>query len=306
MSEADLRDLEAFAAVARHRNFRRAAVEQRISVSSLSQRIGDLEALLGVRLLNRTTRSVAPTEAGERLLARITPALRDLREAVTDVRGLGERPSGRLRINAPAPAIQHVLAPMAAPFLKRFPDIELEIIAEPALVDIVGSGYDAGMRYEEDLDQDMIAVALGPPQRYCLVASPGFLEGRPPLATPMDLVDLPLIGTAFPNGRRLAWEFEKDGRLVTITPRGPLLTQHIGLQLRAAVDGLGVLRTFEEDAREAVADGRLVSLLADWCPSFSGPFLYYPSRRQPPPALAAFVAFATAWRRDRARRVHGS
>ncbi|QCI65576.1 LysR family transcriptional regulator [Phreatobacter stygius] len=302
MSDADLRDLDAFAAVARHRNFRRAAVELRVSVSTLSQRLSDLEARLGVRLLNRTTRSVAPTEAGERLVARVGPALRELYDAVGDIRSFSDRPSGRLRINAPAPAIDHVLAPMVAPFLQQFPGINLEIVAEPSLIDIVDGGFDAGIRYEEHLDQDMIAVPLGPPQRYVVVAAPDFLAGRPRPLEPRDLLGQPLIATCFPSGLLPPWEFEKAGQVVKIAPKGPLATQHVGLQIKAAVDGLGFLMTFEADARSAIGDGRLVSLLEDWCPAFAGPLLYYPSRRQPPPALAAFIAFATTWRRQQAGR----
>src|SRR6201996_2438280 len=164
MSDLDLRDLEAFVAVARTRNFRRAAAEQRVSVSSLSQRLRDMEERLGVRLMNRTTRSVALTEAGELLLARVAPAMSDVAEALNQVRALQGVPSGRLRVNAPPPAIDLVLAPMIGPFLKLNPKIELEIVAESSFVDIVDAGYDAGGRYGEHLAQDMIAVSLGPPQ----------------------------------------------------------------------------------------------------------------------------------------------
>lgn len=297
MSEIELRDLQAFAAVARHRNFRRAARELRVSVSSLSQRLRDLEVRLGIRLLNRTTRSVAPTEAGETLLLRLTPALREVAEAVSDLRSRHELPAGRLRINAPPPAIHLVLAPMLGPFLRRHPGIELELVADALLIDIVAEGFDAGVRYEEHLDQDMIAVPLGPPQRYAVVAAPALLShhGRP--EQPADLLGKPCIVTRFRNGVVLPWEFEKAGRTVRITPSGVLQTSDHELKLRAALDGLGFLLTFEGYLREAVAAGRLVALLEDWCPPFPGPFLYYPSRHRPPPALAAFVAFVKEWRR---------
>ena len=193
MKDFDLRDLDAFVAVARTRNFRRAALEQSVSVSSLSQRLRDMEQRLGVRLMNRTTRSVALTEAGELLLAGIGPALIDVGDALDRVRGLGDVPSGRLRINAPPPAIDLVLAPMVAPFLKAYPKVDLEIVSDSSFIDIVAAGFDAGVRYGEHLAQDMIAVSLGPQQRYAVVASPQYVaqHGRP--KQPKDLLHLSLI-----------------------------------------------------------------------------------------------------------------
>ena len=299
MADLDLRDLEAFVAVARTRNFRRAATEQRVSVSSLSQRLRALEERLGVRLLNRTTRSVALTEAGELLVGRVGPAMADVASALEQVRGLREVPSGRLRINAPAPAVQLVLAPMVAPFLTRYPQIELEIVAQTSLIDIVREGFDAGVRYGEHLAQDMIAVSLGPPQRYAVVASPSFIaaHGRP--KQPKDILDRPCMVTRFESGVQVEWEFEKAGRIVKITPAGTLISAHTGLQLRAACDGLGLWMTFEGHVRAAIDTGALVSVLDDWCPYFPGPFLYYPSRRQPPPALKAFIDFVGEWRKQK-------
>ena len=228
MDALDLRDLHAFAAVARLRSFRRAAAEQRVSVSGLSQRVRDLEERLGVRLLNRTTRSVAPTQAGDALLGRLAPALQDVADAVGVVRGLRDVPSGRLRINAPAPAAQLVLAPMVAPFLKRNPAIDLEIVVEPHLIDIVAGGFDAGVRLEEHLAKDMIAVSLGPPERYVVVAAPSTLaaHGRP--AKPKDLLERPCISTAFPNRVALPWEFERGGRVIRIVPKGSLTSSGSG------------------------------------------------------------------------------
>lgn len=299
MADLDLRDLEAFVAVARTRNFRRAATEQRVSVSSLSQRLRALEERLGVRLLNRTTRSVALTEAGELLVGRIGPAMADVASALEQVRELREVPSGRLRINAPAPAVQLVLAPMVAPFLTRYPQIELEIVAQTSLIDIVREGFDAGVRYGEHLAQDMIAISLGPPQRYAVVASPSFIaaHGRP--KQPKDILDRPCIVTRFESGVQVEWEFEKAGRIVKITPTGTLISAHTGLQLQAACDGLGLWMTFEGHVRAAIDTGALVSVLDDWCPYFPGPFLYYPSRRQPPPALKAFIDFVGEWRKQK-------
>jgi DNA-binding transcriptional LysR family regulator len=301
MSDLDLRDLDAFVAVARTRNFRRAAIEQRVSVSSLSQRLRDMEERLGVRLMNRTTRSVALTEAGELLLARVGPAISDVSDALDQVRGLRDVPSGRLRINAPPPAIDLVLAPMAAPFLRAYPQVDLEIVGESAFVDIVDAGYDAGVRYGEHLAQDMIAISLGPPQRYAVVASREYVErhGRP--KQPKDLLDHACIRTRFASGAMLDWEFEKAGRVVKVSPPAKLIATYLGLAMRAVHDGLGFWATFDGYVRDDVESGALVSVLDDWCAPFPGPFLYYPSRRQPPPALAAFVAFVAEWRKQERR-----
>jgi DNA-binding transcriptional LysR family regulator len=297
MSDLDLRDLDAFVAIARTRNFRRAALEQRVPVSSLSQRLRDLEERLGVRLMNRTTRSVGLTEAGELLLARVGPAMSDVGDALNQVRGLRGVPSGRLRINAPPPAIDLVLAPMAAPFLRAYPQINLEIVSDSSFVDIVATGFDAGVRYGEHLAQDMIAVSLGPPQRYAVVASPQYIaqHGRP--KHPKDLLNHSAIRTRFGSGGMPDWEFEKAGRVIKVSPPGKLIASYPGLARRAALDGVGFWPTFEGYVREEVRSGVLVSVLDDWCAPFPGPFLYYASRRQPPPALGAFIAFVAQWRK---------
>ena len=197
MRDLDLRDLDAFVAVARTRNFRRAALESRVSVSSLSQRLRSMEERLGVRLMNRTTRSVALTEAGELLLARVAPAIHDVSGALEEVRGLRGVPSGRLRINAPPPAVDLVLAPMVGPFLKAFPQIEFEIVGQSGFIDIVEAGFDAGVRYGEHLEQDMIAIPLGPPQRYALVAAPEHLERHGKPKHPRDLLVTPAFAFAY-------------------------------------------------------------------------------------------------------------
>jgi len=302
MPDFDLRDLEAFVAVARTRNFRRAALEQRVSVSSLSQRLRDIEERLGVRLMNRTTRSVALTEAGELLLAGVGPAMADVGDALDRVRGLRDVPSGRLRINAPPPAIDLVLAPMAAPFLEAYPKVDLEIVGESSFIDIVAAGFDAGVRYGEHLAQDMIAVSLGPQQRYAVVASAQYVaqHGRP--KHPKDLLDHACIRTRFGSGAMLDWEFEKAGRVVKVSPPPKMIATYLGLAMRAVHDGVGFWATFDGYVREDVKSGALVSVLEDWCAPFPGPFLYYPSRRQPPPALGAFVAFVADWRRQERRR----
>jgi DNA-binding transcriptional LysR family regulator len=302
MDDFDLRDLEAFVAVARTRNFRRAALERRVSVSSLSQRLRDMEERLGVRLMNRTTRSVALTEAGELLLAGVEPAIHDVHDALDRVRGLRDVPSGRLRINAPPPAIDLVLAPMAAPFLRAYPKVDLEIVGDSSFIDIVATGFDAGVRYGEHLAQDMIAVPLGPPQRYAVVASAQYVaqHGRP--RQPKDLLDHACIRTRFGSGAMLDWEFEKAGRVVKVAPPPKLIATYLGLALQAVHDGVGFWLTFEGYVREAVKSGALISVLDDWCAPFPGPFLYYPSRRQPPPALGAFVTFVAEWRKQERRK----
>lgn len=302
MSDFDLRDLEAFIAVARTRNFRRAALESRVSVSSLSQRLRDMEERLGVRLVNRTTRSVALTEAGELLLTRVAPALHDVGEALDQVRGLRDVPSGRLRINAPPPAVDLVLAPMVAPFLTAYPQIDLEIVAESSFIDIIDAGFDAGVRYGEHLAQDMIAVSLGPEQRYAVVASPQYVAQHGIPRHPKDLLNHSCIRTRFGSRTIPDWEFEKAGRIVKVAPQGKLTASYFGLAMRAVRDGLGFWPTFEGYVRDGIKSGALVSVLDDWCAPFPGPFLYYPSRRQPPPALAAFVAFVTDWRKRERRR----
>ena len=302
MSALDLRDLDTFVAIARTKNFRRAAREQGVSVSSFSQRLRELEERLGVRLLNRTTRSVALTEAGELLLARAAPAISDVNAALDEVRGLRGLPSGRLRINAPPPAVDLVLAPMVGPFLEAFPQVELEVVGQSGFIDIVAGGYDAGVRYGEHLERDMIAISLGPPQRYALVAAPDYLarHGRP--KHPRDLLDHACIRIRLSSGAMLDWEFEKAGRAVKISPPAKLVVNHPAPAMRAARDGVGFWLTFRDQVSEAIASGALVSVLDDWCAPFPGPFLYYPSRRQPPPALAAFVAFVGEWKKRERRK----
>src|SRR6201996_5102050 len=288
MSDLDLRDLNAFVAIARTKSFRRAATDQHVSVSGLSQRLRELEERLGVRLMNRTTRSVALTEAGEMLLARVAPAMLDVSGALEEVRGLRD---------APPPAIDLVLAPMVAPFLAAHPQIDFEIVGDSSFVDIVAQGYDAGVRYGEHLAQDMIAVPLGPPQRYAVVASPDYVAKHGIPKYPKDMLDHRCIRVRFGTGMILEWEFEKAGRVVKVSPPAKLIVNYPGVAYRAAHDGLGFCLTFEGYVRESIKSGALISVLDDWCEPFPGPFLYYPSRRQTPPALAAFIAFVSEWRK---------
>jgi DNA-binding transcriptional LysR family regulator len=261
-----------------------------------------MEERLGVRLMNRTTRSVALTEAGELLLGRVAPAMSDVSEALDRVRGLRDVPSGRLRINAPPPAVDLVLAPMVGPYLAAYPQVNLEIVAEISFIDIVDAGFDAGVRYGEHLAQDMIAVSLGPPQRYAVVASPQYVAQHGAPKHPKDLLHHACICTRFGSGAMLDWEFEKAGRVVKVSPPPKLIGTYLGLAMKAAYDGAGFWLTFEGYVREAVKSGALVSVLDDWCVPFPGPFLYYPSRRQTPPALTAFVAFVAEWRKLERRK----
>lgn len=299
MRNLNLADLEAFAAVARERSFRRAARLRGVSASTLSQAVRDLETELGVRLLNRTTRSVLPTQAGQRLLERLLPALGEIGSAVEDVHATGDEPAGLLRINAPLPAIELVLAPMVARFLERHPQVRLEIISDSSRIDIVAEGFDAGVRWDEHLEQDMVAVPFGGVQAYAVVAAPQVIAayGRP--EHPRDLAVLPAIRQRFSSGVMFPWEFEKAGQIVRIDPRPRLVSTDIALQRRAALDGVGFWAAFEGYVREDIAQGRLTSVLEDWLPSFPGPSLYYPSRRHIPSPLRALIDFIHAERQQR-------
>jgi DNA-binding transcriptional LysR family regulator len=290
MNRPQFSDLDAFVAVVRHRNFRRAARERGVSASTLSQSVRDLEERLGVRLLNRTTRSVTPTEAGVRLASRLSPIFAEMTEAIDEVNGFRDTPTGTLRLNVPG-AAQPILAPMIARFLGRHPGIHLEITVDNSFVDVFAQGFDAGIRYDESLALDMIAVPIGPPHRYTVVASPDHVLQHGFPERPEDLLRRPCIRHRFLSGAVLPWEFEKDGETVKIDPDGPLVTTSAELAIRAAEDGLGWYATFEDFVRPSLDAGRLVEALAPWCPSFPGPSLYYPSRRHVPAPLRAFIDF---------------
>ncbi len=292
MADLDLADLDAFAAVARHRSFRGAAAVRGVSASTLSEAVRRLEARLGVRLLNRTTRSVTPTEGGARLLDRLAPALSEVVAALDVVNSFRDSPTGTLRLNVPTIVAREILPPIAASFLKAHPGITLEVVTEDTYIDMLAAGFDAGIRYDERLEQDMIAVPIGPRvQRFAVGAAPSYLaaHGRP--QHPSDLLQHACILHRFPSGVSPPWEFERNGKVVRVSPTGPLVAMTIELELGAAIAGLGLIASFEELLAPAFASGALEPVLEDWCQSFSGPFLYYASRRHMPAPLRAFIDF---------------
>jgi DNA-binding transcriptional LysR family regulator len=292
MAEPDLADLEVFAAIARARSFRSVARLRGVSASSLSEALRRLETRLGVRLLNRTTRSVTPTEAGQRLLERLAPALSEVAAALDAVNGFRDSPTGTIRLNVPGAVARLVLPEIVGPFLKAHPGISLEIITDDSFIDVLAAGFDAGIRYDERLEKDMIAVPIGPRvQRFVTAASPAYLaqHGRP--QHPKDLLHHACIRHRFAHGVMLPWEFERNGEVVKISPTGQLVANTIDLEISAAIQGLGVIGTFEGFLEPALKSGELVPILEDWQQSFSGPFLYYPSRRHMPAPLRAFVDF---------------
>jgi DNA-binding transcriptional LysR family regulator len=292
---ADLNDLSAFVTVARAGGFRDAAKLGGVSASSLSEAVRRLEARLGIRLLNRTTRSIAPTEAGARLLERLTPALGEIDAALDIVNAFRDRPAGTLKLNVPAGVARLVLPSIVAPFLKAYPDIRLEVIVEESFVDVLAAGCDAGIRYDERLEQDMIAVPIGPRvQRIATAASPAYLDARGRPLHPRDLLAHACLRGRFASGAMPAWEFERDGEVVRVDPGGPLVVRLGGaadLAVEAAIAGLGIVSLFEGWLRPHLDSGALEPVLAPWWQNFSGPFLYYPGRRHLPAPLRAFVDF---------------
>ncbi|ABA75017.1 LysR family transcriptional regulator [Pseudomonas fluorescens] len=285
-------DLPIFLCIAQHLNFSRAAVDLGLTPSALSHSLRALENRLGVRLFNRTTRSVALTEAGERLYARLKPAFRDIDDALEDLNHFRDKPSGNLRITAGRQACELVLLPIASEFLKIYPDIRLEVVESDALLDIVASGFDAGVRFGNRLEADMVSMPIGPNLRSVVVGAPGFFERHPAPQKPEDLHALPCIRHRFPSGSMYRWEFERGGIEQEIEINGPLTLGDVSLMIGPALQGLGLAYVFENMAREHLASGRLVQVLADWCPYYPGLHLYYPSRRHVPAPLKAFIDFA--------------
>lgn len=283
-------DLLAFFAVARARSFTRAAAQLGVSQSALSHTVRGLETRLGLRLLNRTTRSVATTEAGERLVRTVAPRLEEIDIELKALTELREKPSGTIRITAIEHAADGVLWPRLEKFLARYPDIKMEIVTENRLTDIVSEGYDAGVREGEQVAKDMVAVRIGPDMRMAVVGSPVYFERHSKPKTPQDLAHHHCINLRLPTrGGLYAWEFEKGSRKPKVRVEGQLVFNNGTLMRRAAIAGFGLTFLPEDRVKVDVADGTLIRVLADWCPPYPGYHLYYPSRRQPTPAFALLV-----------------
>ncbi|CAM5186828.1 DNA-binding transcriptional LysR family regulator OS=Castellaniella defragrans OX=75697 GN=HNR28_001944 PE=3 SV=1 [Castellaniella defragrans] len=296
--KTDLADLNAFIAVARAGGFRGAARSNNVSASGLSEAVRRLETHLGVRLLHRTTRSVTPTEAGQRLFERLVPAMQEVESALDIVNGFRDQPMGTLRLNVAVGVARLVLPDIVPDFLAAYPGLRLEVIAEDNFVDVVATGCDAGIRYEERLEQDMIAVPIGPRvQRFAAAASSSYLavHGRP--AHPRELVGHVCMRTSFSSGAIHPWEFERDDEVVRVDPPGRLLVRAgtaSDLAIASAVVGIGVIYHFESWLRPYLDGGALEPVLEPWWPRFSGPYLYYPGRRFVPAPLRAFIDFVRA------------
>lgn len=294
----DLSELNAFVVVAEARGFREAARLSGSSASGLSDAVTRLEARLRVRLLHRTTRSVTPTEAGQRLLERLRPALGEVGAALEAISRFRESPAGVLRLNVPVSAARFVLPRIVPAFLAKYPDVRVEVIAESSLVDVIGAGCDAGIRYEERLEKDMIAVPIGPRvQCFATAASPAYLErhGRP--KHPRELLSHACLAGGFSTGATRPWEFERDGKIVRVDPTGPLTLRGsacVDFAVEAAVAGVGIVHVFEDWLKPHFENGALVPILKPWWQRFPGPYLYYSGRVLVPPPLRAFVDFIKA------------
>jgi DNA-binding transcriptional LysR family regulator len=289
MPKPSLHDLAAFAAAAEHRSFRKAADKLGISRSALSHAMRGLERNLGVRLLNRTTRSVAPTEAGTRLLAQLSPLLRDLDAALDSVAEVRGEPSGTLRINANKSAARLLLRTVVPEFLARYRQVELDLVSEGRLVDIVAQGFDAGVRLAEAVPPDMIAVRIAADTRFVAVASPEYLTDRAPLVTPDDLHHHACIRQRLPSGKRYRWDFARHGEEIAVDVPGTLTLDDNDLMVEAAAAGMGIAYVPQSFAQDYLQDGRLVTVFEDWCPWVPGLTLYYPGNRHVPSPLRAFI-----------------
>ncbi len=292
MFRPGLHDLEAVVAIARRGSFRAAALDLGVSTTALSSAIGKLEAALGVRLFNRTTRSVSLTDAGRAFVDGVSGPLGDIRSAMEAARSQQATPSGTLRINTFPTAGREILSPLVLAFLRRHPGVHVDIVTEGRLVDIVAEGFDLGVRDADLVPSDMIAVPLGPPQRFAVVASPNYIRahGRP--ETPADLAAHSCIRVRLPNGALFRWSFAKEGQTVEVAVDGPLTLDDATLARIAVLDGIALGFFMEADVREDIAAGRLERVLADWTPPRRGLALYYPGRRNASAALRAFVALA--------------
>ncbi|WP_019832423.1 LysR family transcriptional regulator [Sphingomonas sp. PR090111-T3T-6A] len=294
MARNDFNDLLAFRAVATERSFTRAAAQLGVSTSAVSHALRGLEERIGIRLLNRTTRSVVPTEAGERLLITVSALVDGVEAELASLGELRDRPAGNIRITTSAHAAKTILEPVLLPLLAAHPELKVELSADAGFVDIVAERFDAGVRLGETIAQDMVAVPIGPDMRMAAVASTAYFERRPPPKTPHDLSEHNCINLRFPTyGGLYAWEFEKDGRALNVRVDGQLTVNDTALALQAAMDGLGIAYITDDQVLPLIAKGRLIRVLEDWCPPFPGYHLYYPSRRQ---HSSGFVAVIEALR----------
>ena len=284
----DLGGLAAFAVVAEERSFTRAAVRLGVSQSALSHSMRGLEKRLGLQLLARTTRSVSPTAAGTALLQDLTPALERIERSLAEARKRRESPTGRIRLIIPRTAAHMVLLPKLARFARTYPEIVLEVTSSNDPVDLVAREYDAGVQIGEFIQRDMIAVRVSKDLRLAVVGSPEYFKARKIPRTPRDLKDHACIGFRFSSGI-YRWEFEKGRKALTVNPQGPVTFDDPDLVVQAVLNGVGIAMTLEQPLSEMIAKGRLVQVLRDWCPTFPGYFLYYPSRRNQPAALAALI-----------------
>ncbi|MDR6873959.1 DNA-binding transcriptional LysR family regulator [Bosea sp. BE125] len=289
MSRSALSDFEAVIALARHGRFRAAATELGMSPSALSHAISAVEARLALRLFNRTTRSVSLTAAGEQLVNRISPALAEIRDAVDAANSHRETPIGTLRLNSSVGAARQIMQPIVFEYLRRYPQMKIDLVTEDKLIDIVVDGFDAGIRLVETLPRDMIAVPLGPEQRMVVVASPAYLAENPPPRSPADLLAHRCIRSRMGSGAIWRWEFERRGERVVVDVQGPLTLDETGLMLEAARAGFGLSYLGEWSVAADLASGRLLRVLDDWTPPFPGLCLYYPGRRHVPAGLRALI-----------------
>lgn len=302
MGGFSLLDFDAVLAISRRGSFRAAAVDLGMSTTSLSNAIAKVEGQLGVRLFNRTTRSVSLTEAGHRFVEQMTPALRDVHQALDTVRSQQDTPSGTLRINTFATAAREIMVPLVLEFLKRLPQVRIDLVTEGTLTDIVANGFDFGVRSQDLVPSDMIAIPIGPARRYAVVASPAYLAGRKGPHVPADLLAHACIRVRLPNGSMYRWQFESEGQPIQLQVDGPIILDEASIARIAVLEGVGIGFFMESDVRADIEAGRMVSLLQDWMPSLAPICLYYPSRRNPPAAFKVFVDLARE--RSRAYR-HG-
>ncbi|WP_263376020.1 LysR family transcriptional regulator [Granulicella aggregans] len=290
MLPSDLTSLATFLAVAEERSFTRAAKRRGVSPSAISHAMRTLEEELGVRLLARTTRSVALTQAGEQLVERLKPALTDVGQALDDIAGQRSRPGGRVRLLVPRLAVSSVLAPRLGILNSKYPDIVLDVTTDDSRRDIVADGFDAGVHFGEYIEKDMIAVRVSPDQRPAIVGSPGYFRSHPKPKEPRDLLQQQCINFRHGAAGLYRWEFEKGKKAISVGVTGPLIVDDLGLVLRAALDGVGLAFVAETEVSDYLAKGTLLRVLQDWCQPYPGFFLYYPSRRQQPASLTFLIS----------------